>query len=72
MIQEWYEVWADETHDIPYILLLYPSKTETGKFCIVDPKEDNRIVDTLADYDSAKLWLLEDEFTLVKGRMFDE
>jgi hypothetical protein len=72
MIHEWYEVWADETHDTPYILLLHPSKTETGKFCIVDPKEDNRIVNTLSDYDSAKLWLLEDEFTLVKGRMFDE
>jgi hypothetical protein len=53
MIHEWYEVWADETYDIPYILLLHPSKTEAGKFCIVDPKEDNRIVDTLSDYDSA-------------------
>jgi hypothetical protein len=72
MIHEWYEVWADETHDIPYILILCPSKNESGKFCIVDPKEDNRVVDTLSDYDSAKLWLLEDEFTLVKGRMFDE
>jgi hypothetical protein len=69
MIHEWYEVWAEETDDVPYILILSPSSIEKGKFIIIDPKENNRIVDILPDYDSARLWLLEDEFTLVRARM---
>jgi hypothetical protein len=72
MIYSWYEVWADETHDTPYILLLCPSPTEQGKFLIIDPKEGNQVVDILPDYDSAKLWLLEDEFTSVNGRMLND
>lgn len=73
MICEWYEVWAEETDGIPYLLILSPSLTEKDKFIIIDPKENNRVVDTLPDYDSAKLWLLEDEFTLVRGRtLIDE
>jgi hypothetical protein len=65
-------VWADETHDVPNILRLYASATEQGKFLIIDPKENNRILETWPDYNAAKLWLLEDEFTLVNGRMFNE
>jgi hypothetical protein len=72
MIYEWYEVWADETHDTPYLLFLCPSPKEQGQYLILDPKEDNRVVDVLPDYDSARLWLLEDEFTLVRGRMMDD
>ena len=70
MIYEWYEIWADETHEIPYLLLLCLSSTDKEKFLIIDPRENNRIVDTLLDYESARSWLLEDEFTLVRGRMF--
>ncbi len=73
MIDVWYEVWAEETDDVPYLLILCPSLNEKGKFIIIDPKENNRVVDILPDYDSAKIWLLEDEFTLVKGRtLIDE
>jgi hypothetical protein len=72
MLYEWYEIWADETHDLPYILLLCPSTVEHDKCLIIDPKENDKIVDILPDYESAKLWLLEDEFILVRGRMFDD
>jgi hypothetical protein len=69
MIHEWYEVWAEETDGVPYLLILSPSLTERDKFVIIDPKENNRVVDVLPDYDSARLWLLEDEFILVRERM---
>jgi hypothetical protein len=69
MIHEWFEVWAEETDDVPYLLILSPSLTEKDKFVIIDPKENNRVVDVLPDYDSARLWLLEDEFVLVRARM---
>lgn len=72
MIYEWYEIWADETHDIPYLLLLYLSVTEKDKFFIVDPKQNNKVIKILSDYDSATAWLSEDEFILIKGRMFFE
>jgi hypothetical protein len=69
MIEDWYEVWSYETHDIPYLLLLTPCKDEAGKFKVIDPKLNDKVVDKFPDYESAKLWLLEDEFTLVDGRM---
>ena len=72
MIFEWYEVWADESHDIPYLLILYLSLSEKGKFFIVDPKENNKIVKVLTDYDAATAWLTEDEFTLIQGRMISD
>jgi hypothetical protein len=69
MIYEWYEVWADETHDIPYLLLLYLSLSGKDKFFIIDPKENNKVVKILSDYDAATAWLTEDDFTLIQGRM---
>jgi hypothetical protein len=35
---------------------------------IVDPKEGDKVVFTAPTYEEAKLWLLEDEFTLADGR----
>jgi hypothetical protein len=72
MIYQWYEVWADETHDTPYLLFLCPSPQEPGKFVIIDPKENNSVIEVLPNYDSATTWLVDDEFTLVVGRMHNE
>lgn len=36
---------------------------------IFDPKEKDKIVFRSETYEEAKLWLLEDEYTLVDGRM---
>lgn len=67
---KWYEVWSDESFDIPYILILgqFADKTE---IIVMDPK-DNAIVFQSSDYNKARLWLLEDEYTLVDGRMIEE
>jgi hypothetical protein len=69
MINDWYEVWVDESTDIPYVLFLCPSKDNPTEFLIIDPKENDRVVQTLPDYETARLWLREDEYILVRGRM---
>ena len=67
----WYEVWTDESTDIPYILLLIYRSEGPEWFAILDPREGNRLVFAASSYEEAKLWLLEDEFDQVNGRMSD-
>ena len=64
---EWYEVWADESPTIPYLLLVrgQPGRLEIE---VHDPCENNQIVFTASDYETVRLWLLEDEYTLIEGR----
>jgi hypothetical protein len=66
MNQPWYEVWVDEGLTSPYVLLVLP---DTGnKVVVFDPKE-NRIAYQASRYEDAKLWLQEDEYRRVEGRM---
>lgn len=62
----WYEVWADEGIDPPYILVICGrGKAELE---VYDPTE-KRIAYLASTYEDAKNWLLEDEYTQVQGRM---
>lgn len=65
----WYEVWADEGHPVPYILVLQP-KGQT--FQIFDPAVSSKKVFEALDYESARNWLLEDEYVLVGRKEIDE
>jgi hypothetical protein len=58
----WFEVWADDSHDVPYILVLIGGD---GTFRIFDPREGNKLCFESNDYDTATSWLCEDEFELV-------
>jgi hypothetical protein len=58
----WFEIWADELEPVPYILLLRPCE---GGFEILDPARYNRREFHSDSYESAKTWLLEDEYELV-------
>ena len=69
MIHKWYEVWVDESTTIPYILFLCPDPDNPGGMLIIDPKESNPVINKFSDYDTAALWLNEDEYTMVDGRM---
>lgn len=66
MTSSWYEVWADDGLDPPYVLILIPR--HEGKVDVFDPKE-GRVALEAANHDEAKLWLLEEEYTRVEGRM---
>lgn len=64
-MMNWFEVWADETLDPPYLLLVRGS---LDTFRVLDPKDANRVVFESKDYETVKLWLLEDEYEMVRGR----
>ncbi|MGB3534021.1 MAG: hypothetical protein WBA13_10950 [Microcoleaceae cyanobacterium] len=67
MIYKWYEIWVDESTQIPYVLFLLPD--DSGAMLVIDPKQSNQIINKLPDYNAAVLWLTEDEYTRVNGRM---
>lgn len=69
MSEDWYEVWGDNTLFPPYILILCPNRDNPMEFLIFDPKDDNRIVFRTTSYEEATLYLSEDEFLFVDGRM---
>jgi hypothetical protein len=52
------EVWIDPMLSPPYILLL-----------LYDPAENYKVVFSSATYDEAQIWLLEDEYEPVEGRL---
>ena len=66
MSATWYEIWAD---DKLYLLVVRPDENAMAGVVVIDPLQGNTVVHRADDYDSAKLWLLEDEYTLVRGRM---
>lgn len=65
----WYEIWADEGHAVPYLLILRPTE---GGYEILDPIECNRRAFFCQEYDDARNWLCEDEFVLVGRKELDE
>ena len=68
MIYDWYETWVDESPAVPYVLFVFPDPTRIGGVVVIDPKEDDKVVHQAPDYESARMWLLEDEYTQVAGR----
>jgi hypothetical protein len=69
MNRDWYEVWVDDGLPVPYALFVFPDKELPGGVVVVDPKEGDKVVYKATDYESAKIWLLEDEYQRAEGRM---
>ncbi|TWT35816.1 hypothetical protein KOR34_07100 [Posidoniimonas corsicana] len=63
-MNDWYEVWADGGLYPPYLLLL---QKIGNTYDVVDPQEGGNIVFHAEDYESAKQWLLEDEYEKLNG-----
>lgn len=63
----WYEIWADEGLDPPYLLVV--RSTRSGDVEILDPRDNHRVVHVADSYEDACLWLNADEYTQVVGRM---
>jgi hypothetical protein len=68
-MEAWYEVWADEGHPVPCVLLLRPTE---GGYEILDPGQGNRQLFRSEKCEDARFWLLEDEFVLVGRKELDE
>jgi hypothetical protein len=61
------EFWLDPTASPLYALLLLAK--ESGPCRVLDPAKGYRQVFSGASYREAKLWLLEDEYERVQGRL---
>ena len=61
------EVWIDPMQSPPYLLMLMGDRTGVCHIC--DPVEKYRVVLTSKSYEEAQLWLLEDEFEPIRGRL---
>ena len=51
----------------PYVLLLLVDKS--GKCSIYDPAKHYQVIFSSDNYETAKLWLLEDEYEPMEGRL---
>ncbi|MCC5617615.1 hypothetical protein LC605_21490 [Nostoc sp. CHAB 5836] len=63
---EFTEVWIDPMLSPPYILLLLCDSEDN---CQIYPAQGYKIVFSSNDYNAAKLWLLEDEYEPIEGRL---
>jgi len=61
------ETWIDPLQLPPYVLLLLGDAA--GNCHILDPKEHYSLIKSCGSYDEAQLWLLEDEYEPVEGRL---
>lgn len=61
------EAWIDPLQSPPYVLLLLGDKN--GNCRILDPKEGYILIKSCENYNEALLWLLEDEYEPLEGRL---
>lgn len=64
------ELWVDPVVFPPKILMLIGN--QDGACHIFDPGADYKLVVAYPDYDSAREWLLEDEYERVDGQLLAE
>ena len=71
---KWFEVWFSEGEDIlpHYFLIVTPSPVNHEMVLIIDPQENNKVILQPQTYADAVLWLREDEYIQVKGRVFSD
>ena len=61
------EVWIDPMQSPPYILILLGDSS--GSCRLYDPAENYKVIFAAATYDEAQIWLLEDEYEPIEGRL---
>ncbi|BAY17405.1 hypothetical protein NIES21_32430 [Anabaenopsis circularis NIES-21] len=64
---EFTEVWIDPMLSPPYILLLLCNSDQNCQ--IYDPAQNYKVIFSSNNYEAAKLWLLEDEYEPIEGRL---
>jgi hypothetical protein len=63
------EIWVDPMQSPPYLLMLLGD--ESGRCQILDPAEQYKLIKRCDSYDQAQLWLLEDEYEPLEGRLWE-
>ena len=67
----WFEIFYDQSDDVlpNWLLIVIPDSNDPNLMLVYDPFE-KRIVHSGDNYQNTRIWLAEDEFQLVSGRMF--
>lgn len=61
------EVWVDPMQSPPYLLMLLGNKS--GHCQILDPAKQYTLIRRCDNYKQAQLWLFEDEYEPLEGRL---
>ena len=61
------EVWVDPMQSPPYLLMLLGDRS--GSCNVLDPTDSYRVIKNCSNYREAQLWLLEDEYEPLEGRL---
>ena len=71
---KWFEVWYSQGEDVipTYLLIVTPDPNQSDLVLVFDPHEKNRVVHQGQSYQDTRLWLSEDEYYLVDGRVFPD
>ena len=69
--EKWFEVWCvDGVEHIPaYLVIVAPSPKSPSQIIVFDLDKDEILYQSNV-YEDVREWLLEDEFSMVKGRTF--
>lgn len=70
---KWFEIWFDQGEDLlpNWLLIVIPDRANPDLVMIYDPFE-KRIIHSGQSYEDTCIWLREDEFELVEGRIFPD
>ncbi len=70
----WFEVWYSQGEDLlpTSLLVVVPDKTDGERILVCDPHNGNKVVYSANSYEGATEWLVEDEYSLVDGRIFPD
>lgn len=71
----WFEIWSSPGAGAlrpTWLYVVTPDEERPGQIQVFDPQENYRIVYQGKDYEDTLMWLTEDEYELVQGRMFPD
>jgi len=71
---KWFEIWFAEGEDVTStsLPLVTPDPKQPEQPLVLDPSEEYKAVYRGQNYEEARAWLLEDEYSLVGGRVFPD
>ena len=69
----WFEIWYVDGDLAPcYLLIATSDPKRPGRVLVLDPPDRFKVVHQSENYDETQMWLREDEFSMVDGRVFPD
>jgi len=71
---KWFEIWyADGVEYIPsHLLIVAPKPEDRSRVIVIDPYSNDKIIYDGKNYEDTSDWLVEDEYSLMSGRIFPD